>query len=213
MSAGARRERLRIDASDLFDATAPGGAFGSGAPPALAAPYETAYELGLRYQFTPDGRRHGEDCAQLPLRERRRDLRDFAAFTNQFQFLRPQTARSHELGVELAPRGQRARATVFVIDVDDEIHLDPLHDRHRQPQPAAFAPTRIRARGAARARSPRSTSRELTATSQAKFREGVLPGQPFTRRTSISPGKTVRWCRVTRLSLRASWDFTPATRL
>ena len=51
--AGVRRERFRINATDVYDPAAPGGAFGSGAPSGAQRESEYAYELGVRYQFLP----------------------------------------------------------------------------------------------------------------------------------------------------------------
>jgi iron complex outermembrane receptor protein len=47
-------------------------------------------------------------------------------FAPQFQVLRPQFSRTHEGGVEWSTNGNAVRASLFRIDVHDEIHLDPF---------------------------------------------------------------------------------------
>ena len=212
VSAGARRERLRIDASDTFDAGAPGGAFGSGAPPGSQRLYETAYELGLRYQLTPEAAVMAKTARSYRFANVDEIYETSAAFTNQFQFLRPQTARSHELGVELRRAAHRARATVFEIDVDDEIHLDPystgIGNTNLPPS---------RRRGLELEVSTRPHTRLNVAANYsyitARFREGVLAGSMFSLQNVDLSGRSVPLVPRHKASLRASWDFTPATRL
>ena len=85
----------------------------------------------------------------------------------------------------------RCAPTLFHSDVDDEIHLDPVHHRRRQHQPAAVAAPRRRARRhVAGCRRP-SLSAGYAYT-EAKFLEGVLPGSPFAIGTDMPiAGKTV----------------------
>jgi iron complex outermembrane receptor protein len=124
--AGARGERYRIDATDSFDPTAPGGAFGSGALAGSQEETEYAYELALRYQFAAHWAATGR--AGRSYRFANVDeIYEFGgapAFSREFQFLRPQTAVSYDAGLERRTGSGAARATLFVIDVTDEIHLD-----------------------------------------------------------------------------------------
>lgn len=212
LSAGFRRERLRMGASDRFDAAAPGGAFGSGAPAASQRVYESAYELGVRYQFMPVAAVTAKTARSYRFANVDEIYETSPAFTNQFQFLRPQTARSHEVGVDLRKGSVGARATTFVIDVDDEIHLDPfttgVGNRNLPPS---------RRRGVELEASARPLTRlALSATYsyiQAKFREGVLAGSLFSQQNVDLAGKQVPLVPRHKVSLRAAWDFTPATRL
>ncbi|HEY9445960.1 MAG TPA: TonB-dependent receptor, partial [Burkholderiales bacterium] len=100
VSAGARRERYSIDARDSFDAAAPGGAFGSGAAPGSQRESLWAYEAAVRYRATERGAVVAKTGRSYRYANIDEIYETSTAFTNQFQFLRPQTARSHDLGYE-----------------------------------------------------------------------------------------------------------------
>ncbi|KPK35128.1 MAG: hypothetical protein AMJ66_02095 [Betaproteobacteria bacterium SG8_40] len=126
VSLGWREQWQEIEATDDYDATAPGGAFGSGAPGGQQDLREHAYDLGLRYEL-------GMQWAMLAKTGRSfrfatvDEIYDFAGpplFQREFQFLRPQTAESLDIGIERRWNAKLLRATVFQIDVEDEIHLD-----------------------------------------------------------------------------------------
>jgi iron complex outermembrane receptor protein len=212
LTAGARAERLRIDAADRFDPSAPGGAFGSGAPADSQRESERAYELGVRYEFLP----------QLALIARAGRSYRFAnvdeiyetspLFTNEFQFLRPQTARSTELGIERRAGTGWLRAAVFEIDVRDEIHLDafttgigntnlPRSRRRGLELEGSWSPW------------PALTLRGAFTHLDARFREGALPGGFFTQTNVVIAGKTVPLVPRNKLNLAASWALADATRL
>lgn len=212
LSAGARRERLRMNASDRFDATAPGGAFGSGAPSASQHVFESAYELGARYQFVPAAAVTAKTARSFRFANVDEIYETSPAFTNQFQFLKPQTARSYEIGVD-ARRGHiSGRATFFVIDVDNEIHLDPYTTGvgNRNLPPSRRRGLELEAN--ARPLTPLSLSATYSYT-QAQFREGVLPGSPFSQQNVELSGQQVPLVPRHKFALRAGWDFNSATRL
>jgi len=140
LTLGWREERVKYAASDVLDPTAPGAGFATQAPPASETQRQHAWEIGLR---------HAVSAATSVFARAQRSFRfvnadeiyeDDATFSKQFQILRPQTAHTHELGAEWRRPRQLARATLFRMDVEDEIHLRSLHHRRRQPQPAALAP-------------------------------------------------------------------------
>jgi iron complex outermembrane receptor protein len=212
LTAGARRERLRIDAADRFDAAAPGGAFGSGAPAGSQRVYESAYELGGRYQFTPAAAVTAKAARSYRFANVDEIYETSPAFTNQFQFLRPQTARSYDVGVELKSGTASMRATAFVIDVDDEIHLDPFTTGvgNRNLPPSRRRGVELEA--SARPLPPLGLTFAYSYI-QAQFREGVLAGSPFSQQNVDLAGKTVPLVPRHKASVKASWDFTPATRL
>lgn len=126
LSAGWRQEQMNIDASDIYDAAAPGGAFGSGAPAGTHDESEYAYELGVREEFGAGlaaSAKLGRSYRVATVDE----IYEFSpAFTQEFQFLRPQIARSRELGLEQRLTGIAWRVAVFEMDLVDEIHLDPF---------------------------------------------------------------------------------------
>ena len=211
-SAGGRRERLKIDASDRFDPNAPGGAFGSGAPPASQREYETAYEVGLRYEFTPVTALTAKTSRSYRFANVDEIYETSAAFTNQFQFLRPQTARTNELGFETRVSGVSGRAAVFEMDVTDEIHLDPfttgVGNRNLPPSRRRGVELELSAKPL-----PRLGLAGTYTYIDARFREGVLPGGAFTQQNVVIADKTVPLVPRNKVGVRASWDFTPSTRL
>lgn len=212
VTAGLRRERLRIDARDRHDPTAPGGAFGSGAPTGSQRETGNAYELGARFQATAHtvvSAKTGESFRFANVDE---IYESSALFTNQFQFLRPQKARTHEVGVESRGAAGRARASLFTMDVRDEIHLD------------AFST------GIGNTNLPPSRRRGLELDGQwivsnavtlgaaygyteAKFREGVLPGSGSTQLNVQLAGKSVPLVPRHKLSANAAWAINAHTRL
>jgi len=209
VSAGARRERLKIDATDRFDPTAPGAFFGSAAPASSQRLYRNAYDLGARYQLTPTTAAMAK-TAQSYRFANVDEIYEFSPFfTNQFQFLRPQTSRSHEIGVETRGVTRGARLTLFEIDVTDEIHLDPftagIGNRNLPPSRRRGVELEANARPV-----PQLHLAAAYSFIQAKFREGTLTGSPFG--TSLA-GRTVPLVPRHKLTVKSSWDFSAATRL
>lgn len=212
LTAGARHERLRIGASDRFDTTAPGGAFGSGAPAGSQHEVGNAYELSARYQWTPQTTLNAKTGSSFRFANVDEIYEFSPAFTRQFQFLRPQRARTHEMGVETVGAAGRARASLFTMDVRDEIHLDPFTT------------------GIGNTNLPPSRRRGLELDGQwnvaknvtlgaaythvnAKFREGVLPGSPFTTTNVQLAGRAVPLVPRHKLSVNAGWMVTGHSRI
>jgi iron complex outermembrane receptor protein len=212
--AGARGERYKIRASDLFDPTAPGGAFGSGAAPGSQEENQYAYELALRYQTNGEWAvvgRVGRSYRFANVDE----IYEFGGpplFSREFQFLKPQTAFSYDIGLERRTRTGALRATLFVIDVEDEIHLDVFSTGigNTNLPPSRRSGIELEAR------------RELGSTLRltggytctvAEFREGVLPGSSLTQTDVVIAGKTVPLVPRHKLNAGVSWDFAPKTRL
>ncbi|MEQ1774947.1 MAG: TonB-dependent receptor [Burkholderiales bacterium] len=212
LTAGVRQERLRIDARDRHDITAPGGAFGSGAPIGSQKETGSAYELGLRYQLSTQTTLSAKTGESFRFANVDEIYETSALFTNQFQFLRPQKARTHEAGIETRGAAGRMRASLFTMDVRDEIHLD------------AFSS------GIGNTNLPPSRRRGLELDGQwivskavtlgaaygyidAKFREGVLPGGVFTQLNVPIAGKSVPLVPRHKLSVNAAWSINANTRL
>jgi iron complex outermembrane receptor protein len=210
VSAGARRERLKVDATDRFDPTAPGASpFGSAAADGAQRRYEHAYELGARYELAPATAVTAKTARSYRFANVDEIYEFSPFFTNQFQFLEPQTARSHELGVEARRARAGGRATAFVIDVQNEIHLDPFSvgvgNRNLPLSRRRGIELELNAK-------PWTALRLLAAYTyiDARFREGTLTGSPF---GSSIAGKTVPLVPRHKVNLSASWDVTSATRL
>lgn len=212
--AGARGERYRINASDFYDPTAPGGAFGSGAPPGSQDETEHAYELALRYQFAAEWAaigRIGRSYRFANVDE----IYEFSGpptFSREFQFLQPQTAHFYEASLERRRERSVLRATAFQIDVDDEIHLDVYSTGIGNTN---LPPSRRRG-VELEAQQALGSALRLTGNytyTQAKFLEGVLPGSPFTQQDVVIAGKTVPLVSRHRLNAGATWTFAPRTRV
>ena len=211
-SAGARRERLHIKANDQFDPTAPGGAFGSGAPGGSQRLYQNAHELGVRFDATANVALLAKTARSYRFANVDEIYETGPAFTNQFQFLKPQTARTQEASVELRRGRVNARLTGFQIDVDDEIHLDVFSTGIGNTN---LPPSRRRG-GELELNARPIDALSLAATYSyvdAKFREGVLPGGPFTQPNVQIGGKTVPLVPRHKANLRAAWQITQATQL
>jgi iron complex outermembrane receptor protein len=212
VTVGARRERLRIDAADLHDPAAPGGMFGSGAPADSQRESEYAYELGARYQILPGTALIGKTGRSYRFANVDEVYETSAMFTNQFQFLRPQSAHSHEIGMQTRANAGWLRATLYIMDVHDEIHLDaftagigntnlPPSRRRGFELEGKWLGWKTLILGAA-----------YTYT-DARFREGTLPGAAFTQQNVVISGKTVPLVPRHKLNLHASWAIDAATRL
>jgi len=212
--AGARRELYKISASDSYDSTAPGGAFGSGAPAGNQEESEYAYELALRYQFAAEWAavgRIGRSYRFANVDE----IYEFSGppqFSREFQFLQPQTAQSYEVSLERSRASGALRATLFNIDVTNEIHLDAFSTGIGNTN---LPPSRRRGFELEAQQAFGNTLR-LTGSytyTQAKFLEGVLPGSSFTEQNVVIAGKTVPLVSRHKLNAGASWSVAPRTQL
>lgn len=212
LAAGLRYERYSADATDYFDATAPGGAFGSGAPAGSQRETEHAYEVGARYALTPATALIAKTARSFRFANVDEVYETSAVFTNQFQFLRPQTALHHELGMEWRQAAAWLRASLFQIDVEDEIHLDAYTSGIGNTN---LPPSRRRG---LELETKWQASRALSLLgaytfTDARFTSGVLPGAPFTQVNVDITGKTVPLVPRHKLNLGGSWAFGQNTRL
>jgi len=210
--AGARRERYEIHATDFYDPTAPGGAFSSGAAPGSQKESENAYELALRYQLTGNWAATGRLGRSFRFANVDEIYEFSPTFAREFQFLRPQTAQSYEAGLERRTDAGALRATLFVIEVTDEIHLDVFSTGIGNTN---LPPSRRRGLEL-EARQALGSTLRLTGAytyTAAEFREGVLPGSAFTQQNVVIAGKTVPLVPRHKLNASAAWDFAARTRM
>jgi iron complex outermembrane recepter protein len=204
LALGWREQWQQIEASDTFDPTAPGGGFGSGAADGEQDLREYAYELGLRYDF---------DASWAVLANTGRSFRfatvdeiyEFSpVFQREFQFLRPQTAESLDLGVEHRWNANLLRATVFQIDVEDEIHLDIYSTGIGNTN---LPPSRRRGFELELASAFGDFDLGVTyAYTEAKFLEGTFDS--FGGPVDIA-GKTVPLVPRDKVTFNAHWTITP----
>jgi len=207
LTAGLRYERYKADATDTFNVAAPGGAFGSGAAPASQNESVNAWEAGARYALTPVLSLMAKTARSFRFANIDEIYETSPAFLNQFQFLRPQTAQHHELGMEWRRAGAWLRAALFEINVRDEIRLDAFTTGIGNTN---LPPSRRRGfelEGRWKPASAWSLMGSYTHT-DARFREGVLPGGAFTALNVNIAGKTVPL--VPRHKLNAGLAWTPA---
>jgi iron complex outermembrane receptor protein len=210
--AGARVERYKISATDDYDPSAPGGAFGSSAAPGSDEETEYAYELAARYEAAPAWALIGRIGRSYRFANVDEIYEFTPAFTREFQFLKPQTAHSYEAGVEHRSAASMLRATIFQIDVDNEIRLDPFSTGIGNTN---LPPSRRRGLELEAQRALGGSLR-LGANYtyvDAKFLEGVLPGSPFTQPNVVVAGKTVPLVPRHKLNVTASWGFAAGTRV
>lgn len=212
LAAGWRRERFSIDAGDIFDATAPGGAFGSGATPASQAETMSAYEIGGRYQLAPQLAVIGKFARSYRFANVDESYETSPAFTAQFQFLRPQINRATELGAEFRDTRGSARATLFNIDVTDEVHLDPFTTGIGNTNLPPSRRRGVELEGRWNVMESLRLSASYTYT-DARFREGALPGGAFTQTNVVIAGKHVPLVPQHKMNVASSWSITPKTRL
>ena len=204
LTAGMRHERFKANATDTYNAAAPGGAFGSGAPAASQNESAQAYEAGARYALTPVLALTGKTARSYRFANIDEVYETSAAFLNQFQFLRPQTAQHHELGMEWRRAAAWMRAALFEIDVRDEIHLDAFTAGIGNTNLPPSRRRGLELEGRWKPASAWSLFGAYTYT-EAKFREGVLPGGAF---NVVIAGKTVPLVPRHKLNIGTAW--TPA---
>jgi iron complex outermembrane receptor protein len=213
LTLGWREERVKYDASDVLDPTAPGSAFATQAPAASETQRQLAWELGLRHKLSA--------AASTFVRAQRSfrfvngdeiyEFDDFGAA--QFQILRPQTAHTYETGAEWRQPRYFMRATLFRMDVDDEIHLDPFTAGvgNRNLPPSRRQGVELESSWQATPTLKLSAGYAYTG---ARFREGVLPGGPFAIGSNLSiAGKHVPLVPEHKTNLGLAWDFAARTRL
>ncbi|HTE14213.1 MAG TPA: TonB-dependent receptor, partial [Burkholderiales bacterium] len=212
LGAGVRHERLKIDAKDRFDPAASGGAFGSGAPAGSQKETGRAHELSLRYQVAAQTSIHAKTGRSFRFANVDEIYETSPAFTNQFQFLRPQKARTHEVGFETRGAAGQLRATAFTMAVRDEIHLDAFSSGIGNTN---LPPSRRRG---VELDGQWLVSKSVTFGAaytylDARFREGVLPGSVFTQPNVSIAGKTVPLVPRHKLMVNAAWKINSQTRL
>lgn len=213
LTLGWREERVKYEASDVLDPTAPGAGFATQAPPASETQRQHAWEIGLRHAISAAASVFAR--AQKSFRFVNADeiYEDDATFSKQFQILRPQTAQSYELGAEWRVPRHALRATLFRMNVEDEIHLDPFTTGTGNTN---LPPSRRQGMELETAwqASPALRLTAGYAYTDAKFREGMLPGGPFVIGSNMSiAGKRVPLVPEHKLNLGLAWEVAARTRL
>ncbi|MGH8687229.1 MAG: TonB-dependent receptor [Burkholderiales bacterium] len=210
---GWREESVDYDATDKLDPTAPGGAFGTEAPAASQRQQQHAWELGLKQVFSAEWNafaRAGRSYRFVGVDE---IYENDAFFNAQFQILRPQTARTNEIGGEWRGARARTRLTLFQIDVQDEIHLDPFTTGVGNTNLPPSRRQGMELEGESRVAGQLRIFGAYTWT-DARFLDGVLPGSGFAIGTNLDiAGRHVPLVPEHKIDLGATWDIDARTQL
>ncbi len=205
VTAGLRRERYKAAATDFHDPTAPGGAFGSAAPADNQTLYQHAWELGVRQSLSGAWSALGRAGRSYRFANIDEIYGSTAVFTNQLQFLRPQVATGGEVALDYTTPSASARLALHRLDVDDEIRLDPFTSGIGNTNLPALRRQGAELGGWWQAAPALRLTLAYTWT-QARFREGVLPGTaPFNQTSIALTGRTVPLVPAHQVALGASW--------
>ena len=207
LTLGWREERVKYEASDALDPTAPGAGFATQAPPASQTQRQHAWEIGLRHAVSAAASVFARTQRSFRFVNADEIYEDDATFAKQFQILRPQTAHTHELGMEWRQPRSFARATLFRMDVEDEIHLDPFTTGvgNRNLPPSRRQGVELESSWQATASLKLAAGYAYT---DAKFRGGVLAGGPFVIGTNLNiAGRRVPLVPEHKLNLALAWDM------
>ena len=210
--AGARSERAKYSGTDVLDATAPGSAGATVAPPVSATQRQRAWELAVRHAFSAPWSAYARAGRSFRFSNVDEIYENDTAFRAQFQLLRPQRSLTHEAGIDWRGGAHRARAAVFVTDVRDEIHLDPFTTGVGNTNLPPSRRQGLELEGAWQAAPAWRLTAGYTYT-DARFLQGTLPGSAFAIGTNLDiAGKRVPLVPQHKLNLGLAWDATAATR-
>ena len=211
MSLGWRSERVRYGASDVVDPAAPGFAFNTAAPAVRQTQRQRAWELGLRHAVSPAWSVFGRAGRSFRFVNVDEIYENDAFFNPQFQILRPQHSLTNETGAEWREAGHFVRATVFVTEVRDEIHLDPFSTGvgNTNLPPSRRQGLEIDSSWQANTQMRFKLGYAYT---DAKFLDGVLAGSAFAIGTNLNvAGKRVPLVPQHKLNAGFAWDISAAT--
>ena len=212
MLAGWRNERIAMHGNDSYDPAAPGAFFGSAAPAGSFSTRKNAYELGLRHQLESDVALNGKFGRSFRFASVDEIYEFGPAFTNQFQFLRPQTADGVELGVDQHLPDGNWRVTAFRNRVHNEIHLDAFSSGIGNTNLPPSRRQGVELEGK-RQVMPQFGLNAVYTYTDARFLSGVLPGSGFTQTNVDIGGKRVPLVSKHKVNLGASWALNEQTRL
>ena len=129
LNLGGRIQRVEQEGRDSFDPTAPGAAdkFESGAPGFKQDDTEYMLEAGIEQQFTPATSVYlkGSRSVRFATVDELFEI-DPVTFLRVFSPLDPQTGKGVDLGVKYRQDSLHGQANAYYMDLDDEIHYDPV---------------------------------------------------------------------------------------
>ena len=195
LTAGARNELISISGNDKYNALAPGGGSGSNAQADSFESTQNAYELGLRYQINNEFSVYGNagHSYRFANVDEIYEYGGAPTYSHEFQFLRPQTTDSKELGIAQKLINASWRAAIFNNNIHDEIHLDSnLNNTNLPPS--------------------MRNGVELEATWQTLQQLGLSANYTYTDARFYS-GTEVPLVSRNKLNLGANWIITEQTQL
>jgi iron complex outermembrane recepter protein len=209
---GWRRERAEYTGEDVVDAGAPACFFCAAAPSVREKQKQRAWEVGLRQWVGREWSVFGRAGRAFRFVNAEEVYENDVFFAPQFQILRPQVARTHEGGIEWRGHASALRASLFRIEVSDEIHLDAFTTGVGNTNLPPSRRQGLELEGRTRL-GPVGVNAGYAYT-EAKFREGTLAGSPFVIGTDIPlEGRTVPLVPEHKLNLGVFWDMAARTRL
>lgn len=213
LTIGWRGERMKVSANDAADPAAPGFFFNTAAPPASASQRQNAWEIGLKHAFAADWSGFARASRSYRFVNVDEIYENDLFFNAQFQILRPQHSVTNEIGAEWRHGLLNARAAFFRSNVTDEIHLDPFTTGVGNTN---LPPSRRQGLELNGSWQPLQVLRFTAgyAYTDARFREGVLPGNLFAIGTNLDiTGKKVPLVPEHKLNAGFAWDVAAKTRL
>ena len=213
LTLGWRGERVKTSATDVVDPSAPGFFFNTAALPAAAKQGQDAWEIGLRRTIGA----HWSAFARANRSYRMVNVDEIyendAFFSPQFQILRPQHSITHEIGADWRRGTFNLRAAVFRSDVTDEIHLDPFTTGVGNTNLPPSRRQGVELSGVWHVTDALRVTGGYAYT-DARFRQGALPGGPFAIGTNLDiAGKKVPLVPENKLNLGFSWAAAAKTRV
>jgi len=211
---GYRREQAKYQGTDTVDPTAPGCAFGcSAAAPLDQTQKAEAWEVGLRQFLGAQWSVFGRVGRSFRLVNAEEIYEFDAGFNNSFQLLSPQRSDTYEAGAEWSRGRTGLRATLFLSNIENEIHLDPFTAGIGNTNLPPSRRQGVELDGKWEAAKTLRLAANYTYT-RARFLEGVIPGGPFVIGSNMPiAGKTVPLVPEQKLNLSFSWDVLPRTML
>lgn len=214
--AGWRSERAKYEGTDVVDTGAPPCtvpfAFCAAAPAVSEVQNQHAWELGLRHAFNAQWSAFARAGRAFRFSNAEEIYESDIFFAPQFQILQPQHSRTYEAGGEWRDGRRALRATLFRIDVFDEIHLDPFTTGVGNTNLPPSRRQGLELDGETRFANVGVSA--AYAYTDAEFLEGTLQGSPFAIGTNMPiGGKTVPLVPRHKLNVAVYWDIAARTRL
>ena len=208
--AGMRNERVSMNAYDVYNDAAPGGIFGSAAPPGYFARSRNAYELGLHHKLSDNFSLNGKIGRGFRFANIDEIYESSPSFSNQFQFLRPQSSDTYEISAEHRLGKGRWRMSIFNIKVRDEIHLDPYSTGIGNTNLPPTLRRGMELDGKWQV-SPWLVVNAAYTYINAKFLSGTLDGGVFTQTNVNLADKKVPLVPASKLNLGLAWTIHEKT--